>query len=148
MSDNDPPAPKGGRREFLEYAVTGVMGCVGVATGYPVYHFLSPEAPPDIVSVVVGNVEDFEPGTSRRAVLANVPVLVIRLPDNTIRAFEAHCTHLNCVVRYEGGEGGIACACHGGRYAVDGSETSGPPPRPLTQLAVDTSDGVVVVSKA
>ena len=148
MAKNDPPAPKGGRREFLDYAVTGVMGCVGVATVYPAYNFLSPAAPPDIVSVEVGSVDDFEPGTSRTALLGNVPVLVVRIPDGTIRAFEALCTHLNCVVRYEGGDGAIACACHGGRYSLDGTNTAGPPPRPLKALPVDTSDGVVVVGKA
>lgn len=148
MAEQDGTAPKKGRREFLDHALTAMVGCVGIASVYPAYHFLVPSEPPDIMSVAVGRVDDFEPGTWRAALLGDMPVLVIRTPDNVFRAFEAMCTHLNCVVRYVGADNRIECACHGGKYNAEGVPIAGPPPRALKELPVDTSTGTVVVHRA
>jgi cytochrome b6-f complex iron-sulfur subunit len=44
------------------------------------------------------------------------------------------CTHLGCLVKNEAG--GFQCPCHGSRFALDGSVTKGPAPKPLPWMAI------------
>ncbi len=78
------------------------------------------------------------------------------------RALSAVCTHLGCTVRAEASLRPdpsdadtrkatqvfeFACPCHGSRYQADGSNLSGPAPRPLPayRLALAPDDGQLVV---
>jgi Rieske Fe-S protein len=49
-------------------------------------------------------------------------------------------------VQYVPGDGIVWCACHNGRFDLDGRVLSGPPPRPLPSYAVHEDDGDVIVS--
>ncbi|HET6401301.1 MAG TPA: Rieske 2Fe-2S domain-containing protein [Candidatus Kapabacteria bacterium] len=82
------------------------------------------------------------------------PVIVIREPDNSIRAFTATCTHLGCIVSYRsqlmiGQEQipGFYCRCHGGKFDSNGINVPGTPPKsPLTELKVTTSLNDLIIS--
>lgn len=75
------------------------------------------------------------------------PYIVIRLEDDTLRAFEQKCTHLACAVYYKPGTGKIECPCHKGYFdARTGAVLQGPPPRPLASLRVLVRDGAVFVT--
>jgi menaquinol-cytochrome c reductase iron-sulfur subunit len=84
---------------------------------------------------------------------------------NTFHAVSAVCTHLGCTVRAEAlpnpetaDVGGapmrlthrFLCPCHGSRYRGDGSNVSGPAPRPLAWYRLTTApdDGQLVVDLA
>ncbi len=57
------------------------------------------------------------------------------------------CTHLGCIVKRDGA--GFACPCHGSTFALDGTVTKGPAPKPLPWLAVAKApDGGLVVDAA
>jgi len=74
-------------------------------------------------------------------------VLVFEAPDNKVHALDAKCTHEGCTVKYIADEAYISCACHNGRYDLDGRVLAGPPPRPLPQYDVTlTADGGVTVT--
>jgi nitrite reductase/ring-hydroxylating ferredoxin subunit len=64
------------------------------------------------------------------------PCLVIRTPQGEVKAFNAICTHTDCTVKYRSDKGDIFCSCHGGVYDTNGSNVSGPPPRPLEAYKV------------
>lgn len=71
------------------------------------------------------------------------PVIVAQPTAGTAVAFSAICTHRGCTVAPAGSE--IKCPCHGSVYkASDGSNVSGPAPRPLDTVAVKVVDGQVV----
>ena len=78
------------------------------------------------------------------------------------KAMSAACTHLGCTVRVEASLRAdptdpdtrratqvfeLACPCHGSRYHEDGSNISGPAPRPLPsyRLTLAPDDGQLVV---
>jgi menaquinol-cytochrome c reductase iron-sulfur subunit len=78
------------------------------------------------------------------------------------KAMSAVCTHLGCTVRAEASLKAdpsdpdtrratqvfqLACPCHGSRYQEDGSNISGPAPRPLPayRLTLAPDDGQLVV---
>lgn len=71
------------------------------------------------------------------------PVIVAQPTAGTAVAFSAICTHMGCTVAPAGSQ--LKCPCHGSVYkASDGTNVSGPAPRPLAKLAVKVIDGQVV----
>ncbi|MGH4016866.1 MAG: Rieske 2Fe-2S domain-containing protein [Pseudonocardiaceae bacterium] len=56
---------------------------------------------------------------------------VFREPDGTLHAVSLRCTHLGCLLRFNGAERSWDCPCHGSRFDVDGSVLEGPAVRPL-----------------
>ena len=82
------------------------------------------------------------------------PIIVVREPDNEIRAFTATCTHLGCIVSYRpelliGQEikPGFYCKCHGGKYDQNGVNVPGTRPRsPLTELVIHQKANDITVS--
>jgi menaquinol-cytochrome c reductase iron-sulfur subunit len=91
--------------------------------------------------------------------------LFIFRQGNVFHAISAVCTHLGCTVRAEALSqpeektvDGVPlrlthrfhCPCHGSKYGGDGSNVSGPAPRPLGwfHLAVAPDDGQLVVDLA
>ncbi len=132
------------RRDFLAIAVGGSAAAVAVAGGYPVVRYLEPPDRPSTGASAVGKLADFPVGSVRTVLVDERPVLVIRTADE-VRAFSALCTHLQCVVQYSTERKRFECPCHGGAYALDGTNVSGPPPRPLQELSVTVAEGTVLV---
>lgn len=138
-----------GRRGFLELVFgTSLAGVIASVT-YPVVRYLIPpaEGGETGAAVVVGRVDDLSPDSGKIFRFGRKPGLLVRTADGEIRAFEATCTHLDCIVQYRKDLGLIWCACHNGRYDLNGTNIAGPPPRPLTPLRVDVKDGEVHVSR-
>jgi Rieske Fe-S protein len=132
------------RRDFLSVAVAGSAAAFAAASGYPVVRYLDPPARAPTGPTLVGKLEEFPVGTVRTVLVDERPVFVHRTADE-VRAFSALCTHLQCVVQYSPDRGQFECPCHGGVYAMDGTNVAGPPPRPLEELTVMVTDGIVLV---
>jgi cytochrome b6-f complex iron-sulfur subunit len=148
MSTDDDASGSPPRRDFLGVAIAGATVALGAATAYPVVRFLDFREQHSADRVEVGRAEDFPSGTSKTVLFGERPALVIRLANGEFRAFVALCSHLQCVVAYSAEHNRIECPCHRGVYGVDGKVVSGPPPRALQELKVETRDGVVVVTEA
>jgi cytochrome b6-f complex iron-sulfur subunit len=123
---------------------------------------------------LVPNVSYESPTTLKLGPPVDFPDGIKFLPDerlfvfrqgNTFHAVSAVCTHLGCTVRAEalsnaqtvesgGGELRLThrflCPCHGSEYKGDGSNVSGPAPKPLAwyRLSVAPDDGQLVVDLA
>jgi Rieske Fe-S protein len=132
------PAPSGPSRRTLLNVVlgTGLVGWLATAF-YPVLRYLSPLRES-------GSTDEAELDAKAKqevaaAGFAIVPfgaerVLVLRDRQGRLRAVSAKCTHEGCTVQYKADEALIWCACHNGRFDLDGRVLSGPPPRPLAQF--------------
>jgi Rieske Fe-S protein len=147
---NDSQSPDGmSRRTFLDGAlwVGGIAVVASVA--YPIAKYLVPpeQTEPDPTTVNVGKVEDFAPNTGIIFKMGRKPGLLICTSQKEFRAFYATCTHLDCTVQFRADMGLIWCACHNGRYDLNGINVAGPPPRPLTPLRVNVAEGQVFVSR-
>jgi Rieske Fe-S protein len=132
------------RRDFLTVAAGGSAAALAVAGAYPVVRYLQPPVEPAAGTTPVGKLEEFPVGAVRTVLVAERPVLVIRTADE-VRAFSALCTHLQCVIQYSAEHKRFECPCHGGVYALDGTNIAGPPPRPLDELSVTVAEGTVLV---
>lgn len=137
------------RRQFTNFVLTGsVLGWLGSVL-YPVISFLKPPkiAEANVNSVKAGPESDFPANSGQIVKFGRKPVILIRTEGGEFRAFEATCTHLDCIVQFRPDLKQIWCACHNGLYDLHGRNVSGPPPRPLEPYAVNVVAGEIVVSK-
>jgi glycine/D-amino acid oxidase-like deaminating enzyme/nitrite reductase/ring-hydroxylating ferredoxin subunit len=56
---------------------------------------------------------------------------VYRDEDGSLHAVSLRCTHLGCLLRFNGAERSWDCPCHGSRFDVDGQVLEGPAVAPL-----------------
>jgi Rieske Fe-S protein len=137
------------RRAFLDRALWVGGAALVAAVVYPITRYLVPpdEAEPDPATVNIGKADDFQPNTGTIFKMGRKPGILIRTKEGEFHAFIALCTHLECTVQYRPDMGLIWCACHNGRYDLNGINVAGPPPRPLTPLKVNVAEGSVFVSR-
>ena len=67
--------------------------------------------------------------------LGGQTTLVVR-KNGQFFGFSAVCTHLGCIVRWNGEKSQIECPCHGGRFNLQGEVVEGPPPVALRGVAL------------
>jgi len=140
------------RRNFLDrvIAVTGVA--VAASILYPVTRFLLPpksgEANVNQVKLPFGRKEiEADPKKAKTFRFGRHLGIIVLTPNGQLHALSAQCTHLDCTVQNRPDEGVLWCACHNGRYSLDGKNISGPPPRPLELFAVNEVGSDIFVSK-
>ncbi len=84
-------------------------------------------------------------GDARILAIGYVPVIVLHSASG-FKAFNAVCTHLGCIVKWDKEQNRFICPCHAGQYDSDGKVISGPPPLPLKKCTVTEADGQLNVS--
>jgi cytochrome b6-f complex iron-sulfur subunit len=151
-----------GRRDFLSRLGIGAgvvaIGYQGAASLRSLVPNVSYDAP---TTVKLGAPSDFPDGLK---FLPDMRLFVFR-DGKVFHAISAVCTHLGCTVRAEAlgqvetrtVEGQplrlthrFACPCHGSKYSGDGSNVSGPAPKPLAwyHLSIAADDGQLVADLA
>lgn len=140
------------RRSFLNYLLWGTGLAFLGSVFYPVTRFMLPpksgEANVTQVKLPVTRADlESAPQRSKTFKFGHRLGIIILTGSGTLKALSATCTHLDCTVQYRLDLGIIWCACHNGRYDLDGNNISGPPPQPLEQFAVNEIGGEIFVSK-
>lgn len=139
------------RRAFLGSILKGAALALFGATVYPVMRYLFPPAggaEASVANVVAGKAGEMASNTAKIFRFGNRPGLLVNTPQGELKAFSAICTHLNCTVQYDENASVIWCACHNGKYDLNGQVISGPPPRPLEAYQVNVRGDDIVVSKS
>lgn len=159
---SEPKAGDGSRRDFLMKlgigaGITALAGQT-VASLRSLVPNVSYDAP---TTVKLGLPTDFPDGLK---FLPNERLFVFR-EGKTFHSISAVCTHLGCTVRAEAlskvetedvsGKSlrlthRYLCPCHGSEYKGDGTNVSGPAPKPLEwyELSLAPDDGQLVVDLA
>ena len=142
MKESDPVS----RRSFLDYLLGGGLVVWTIGGAAPVISYLWPaqRQGPGAQAVSAGKAEGWEEWQAKMVAVSGQPALVLRTAQG-FRAFSAVCTHLGCIVQWNGQRRQIACPCHAGFFDPNGRVVSGPPPRPLTELGVALVNGEVMV---
>jgi Rieske Fe-S protein len=137
------------RRDFLGILLSGGVVAFLGAVLYPVLAYLKPpkEAEVVVTSVKAGKLSAIEKDSGTIVRFGTKPVILIRTANDELRAFSATCTHLDCTVQFRKDMGMIWCACHNGKYDMNGGNVSGPPPRPLEEYRVTVQGDEVLISK-
>ncbi len=134
------------RRTFVDWVIKGGLLVALAGALYPALSYLRPVMRRGAISEMeeVGSVDDIPVWGSKKVIIGGSAVLVIRTPDE-FKAFSAVCTHLGCLVDWDGQKRQIICPCHAGVFDLNGRNISGPPPRPLPAYTVSVINGKIFV---
>lgn len=138
------------RRGFVNWILGSAAGGLLLAVLYPVGRYLVPPAAGESASSAVTlsiRPDEVEPNSAHIFKFGNRPGILVRTPSGELRAFEAACTHLGCIVQYRQDISHIWCACHNGHFDLNGRNIQGPPPSPLEQYVVNVRGDQIVVSR-
>lgn len=134
------------RRTVLDMFVGVGSAITGLATVCPAIMYLWPAARGGgAESVEVGGAKSLKPGEAQLLQVGGKAVVVVRNPEG-FKAFSAVCTHLGCLVKWNGEKRQFQCPCHAGVFDEDGGVVSGPIPAPLPQYQVKEVGERVYVS--
>jgi len=145
----DPPSPPLPRRRFVGALLGSGFLATAVAFLYPVLRYLVPPKASDVGgdAVVAGRVGELKPNSGKIFRFGNRPGLLIHTSSGEYRAMSATCTHLSCTVQYRDDLQQVWCACHNGKYDLNGRNVSGPPPRPLQAFEVQVQGDEIFVRR-
>jgi cytochrome b6-f complex iron-sulfur subunit len=148
-NQRDPASPPVARRRFVEMLLGSGFVATAVAFLYPVLRFLVPPKVADLASDVVlaGRVGELKANSGKIFRFGNRPGLLIRTSSGEYCAMSATCTHLSCTVQYRDDLRQVWCACHNGKYDLNGRNISGPPPRPLESFEVQVRGEEIFVRR-
>ena len=137
------------RRKFIEMLLGGGFLATGIAFLYPIIRYLVPPKTLDLGgdSVVAAKTGELKPNSGKIFKFGNRPGLLVRTVAGDYRAMSATCTHLSCTVQYRDDLREVWCACHNGKYNLDGRNISGPPPRPLEAYEVQVRGDEIFVRR-
>lgn len=142
----DSTAPSdAGRRCFL-HACMGGMSLVSAGTvAYPIVSFMrlpSTLAESQVLRIPLASLSEDQAlyhdhmGQS----------LVVLYTNKTPKVFDAACTHLGCIVAWDGVQRTFRCPCHGAVFDDEGKPVSGPVSRPLVSIGFEIANNELVVS--
>jgi Rieske Fe-S protein len=137
------------RRKFIEILLGGGFLATGLAFLYPIVRYLVPPRTLDLGgdSVVAAKTGELKPNSGKIFKFGSRPGLLVRTAAGDYRAMSATCTHLSCTVQYRDDLREVWCACHNGKYNLDGRNISGPPPRPLEAFDVQVRGDEIFVRR-
>ena len=138
------------RRRWLTYLLGTSLGASVISFMYPVLRYLVPpvSSEPSLSEIELDvKASDIPPNSGRIVPFAGKPVVLFRTAAGELKALTATCTHLACTVQFRAERSDIWCACHNGVYDANGTNISGPPPRPLTRLDVAVRGEKVVIRR-
>ncbi len=137
------------RRSFLDWLLgLGAFGFLASAA-YPILKFLKPLPSAGATGPVRLEAEELQKLGSDGFVIVRAGtkrVIVFEDLNEKLRCLDAKCTHEGCTVQYVSGESMVWCACHNGRFDLDGRVLSGPPPRPLDGFGIHRDGDDVVLT--
>ena len=132
------------RRQFI---LTGFAAVAAAWLGALVQSILFPPTTTAQAAPVEIALQDLPVGASKQVTYAGAPALVTRSPDGVL-ALSLICTHLGCIVQWDGANKQFHCPCHDGKFDEFGDVVAGPPPLPLERLPVKTLVDKIVVGEA
>lgn len=145
-----PAGDEAGRRSFL--GVTALIGAaIGALVAFPVVRLFAapltnkrerawhPLGPADDFTQLGGEMKEaklvFEQADGWYTAQREDRVLIREDGPDAWTVFSTKCTHFGCGVTWKPEQKIFFCPCHNGIFNADGTQRSGPPPRPLDRYA-------------
>ena len=136
------------RRGFLDWLIGFCSTVTGAVLTVPALAYLWPAARGGASEdVEVPNASTLTHGQSATIQVRGKAVIVVR-EHAGFTAFSAVCTHLGCLVKWDGPRSEFRCPCHAAVFDKNGAVVSGPAPAPLPTYRVKEVGGKVYVSAA
>ena len=148
------------RRNFMQAAIWGIGGLIGIGFGVPAVAYVvgpSLKSQQTQTWMQLGPTSKVELGTptlftftvqTQTGWIENTQetsVYVLSTDGRTYIAMSNICTHLGCHIRWISDQNQFFCPCHNGVFDISGNVVSGPPPRPLTRYDVKVENNQLFV---
>jgi Rieske Fe-S protein len=133
------------RRTAVGFAVVGAACAACTRYGAPVAQPQAQTGTEQATPQVLGKAIDVP--VNGGVVYPDQKIVVTQPAQGEFKGFSAVCTHQGCVVN-DVSAGAINCNCHGSRFALDGSVTTGPATKPLPPVEVSVNDNGDLVTGA
>jgi len=98
-----------------------------------------PDNEPTAITLSVMRLDGFRQALERRT------IFLVKTGESEVAAFDATCTHLGCLVAWDGQGQVFRCPCHGGVFDRTGAVKEGPPAEPLVKMATRVDGNRVMV---
>lgn len=137
------------RELYAATRVKPVASAVTYATenvDFPMHLVSDRVAPPEAKTV-----DEVAPGQGKTVRVNGERLAVYRDPAGHLHAVSSVCTHLGCLVKWNGAERTWDCPCHGSRFSIDGTVLDGPATRPLARRSLEPvrhQSGVIAAAAA
>src|SRR5512145_681255 len=139
-----------GRRDLLNWFLGTTAGAFLVSVTYPLSRYLIPpkveESTAHTVTLAL-KPQEIKQNSGQIFRFGSQPAILIKTPNDELKAFAAACTHLACIVQYRSDISHIWCACHNGHFDLNGKNIEGPTTKPLEEYVVNVRGDQIVVSK-
>ena len=123
------------RREFLGFLPYVLVG----SFSYPIGKFLFFSDNPDIkISLSLKNIDN---GVTY---LKQSQIFVYK-KDEQIIVYDAHCTHMGCILNFNKEKKQFNCPCHKSRFDIDGTKLKGPAKRDLDRIIFKIKDKTLYI---
>ena len=154
--------PDLGRRQFMNLLTFGSITGVALGALYPVVKYFIPPSSGGAGSgvtakdalgndIVVSEYLTSHPAGDRSLAqgLKGDPTYVVVKDGGEIANYgiNAVCTHLGCVVPWNGSENKFICPCHGSQYNDEGKVVRGPAPLSLALAQAEVQDDKLIFSE-
>jgi menaquinol-cytochrome c reductase iron-sulfur subunit len=153
----------GSRRKFM-LAGAGVLGaCVAGVTAVPALAFLThplgtPTTSGSDAYIPVGKLAQFQGGLPvkvdlyadkvdawNRVVEVKIGSAWVMQQGGELRAMSTVCPHLGCAIDYDAENAKFVCPCHDSFFSLEGAVETGPSPRGMDALEVQTQGDLVAI---
>lgn len=115
------------RRDFVKKSIA-LLPFVGVGSFvYPLSKFAFFEEKNKISLVIA--LDELTQKTTKRG------TVFITKNNDEIKVFDAHCTHMGCVLNFSESENAFVCPCHSSKFSLDGTVLKGPAQKKLDTLS-------------
>jgi len=140
------PTSRTTRRGFLDWVIALFSTVIAGAMTIPALAYFWPAAKGGKGGdVEVKEASNLRPGASTIIQLQGKAAIVRRDASGFV-AYSAVCTHLGCLVKWDGVRQEFLCPCHAAVFDSSGRVVSGPAPAPLPAYKVKEVSGKVFVS--
>lgn len=133
------------RRAAVGFAVVGAAcaACTryGAPVAQPEAQTVTPGAPPQVLGKAI------DVPVNGGVVFKDQKIVVTQAVQGEFKGYSAVCTHQGCVVN-DVAAGTINCDCHGSKFGLDGSVTTGPATQPLPPVEVSVNESGDIVAGA
>jgi menaquinol-cytochrome c reductase iron-sulfur subunit len=147
------------RRRFMGLVIQAIGALIAAIVGIPIIgYILYPLlGMPQSTWNEVGSTGDFRVDQTVLTIFSalrkdgwvqkeeRVPVYVRRASETEFTVFSPTCTHLGCMVQWNGNAHEFLCPCHAGIFDDSGKNIAGPPPRALDRYDVKVENGRLYV---
>lgn len=129
---------KQSRRDFLGKTLS-YLPFVGLfSLVFPFFSFINHKKKEEKIEIPTNKLTE-------RITKIDKPALFIIKDSNGYRVFDAHCTHMGCIVNYNSKKKIFECPCHGSVFSQNGQRIKGPAKKPLKQLTFKVASNNLII---